>query len=124
MRRLMRILTAILLFIILLFSISFSLLNRTPVVLDFGVTSLSAQPVSVWIISAFCLGGILGLLLGGRFLSILRNRNTIRRQRKELVSSKREINELKIALRRLTPFAESDDGASQPQNAQGRKEEK
>ena len=123
MRRLIQILTGLLLFCILLFSISFSLLNRTPIPLNFGLSSLPAQPVSVWVISAFCLGGILGLLLGSRLLSQLRSRNALRRLRKELLSSQREIKDLKITLRRMTPLTENETGL-QTQISQQTKEGK
>jgi uncharacterized integral membrane protein len=55
---------ALLIFIcVLAAGLIFSGHNRTPVVLWLG-TEFAAQPLSLWIIAAFIIGGLIGLLLG------------------------------------------------------------
>lgn len=60
-------------FLLLVFfaGIGFSFLNTTPVPLSLGVWTFSPQPVAIWVVAAFALGGFLGLLIGsglGRLL--------------------------------------------------------
>lgn len=114
MRRLLRILIGLLLFFILLLSISFSLLNRVPVALEFGLLTLSPQPLSVWIIGAFCLGGVLGVLLGAGFLRSLRNRGTIKGLQKELAARNQEIDSLKMTIRRNSPLDNNQNKPGKP----------
>jgi uncharacterized integral membrane protein len=86
---------AVWIFLLLMFiaSIGFSFLNTTPVPLSFGVWVISPQPVAVWIVSAFALGGVLGLLFGTGLGRLLKSRREIRRLRAQLDSVRSQLLE-------------------------------
>lgn len=95
MRKLANLLSGLVLVLVFLAAIVFSYFNTTPVALQFGNWEFSAQPVSVWIISAFVLGGGLGLLLGFGLFRSLRSNAELRRARKELSEAKQEVKKLR-----------------------------
>ncbi len=64
MNKLIRLFGWIFLFLVFLASIAFSFFNTELVPLSFGFVVLSPQPLSLWVVSAFALGGLIGLLLG------------------------------------------------------------
>lgn len=49
---------------VFLLSVGFSFFNTQQVPLSLGFMVLAAQPLALWVLGAFALGGILGLLLG------------------------------------------------------------
>lgn len=73
MNKLMRLCAWIFLFLVFFTSIVFSFFNTEPVSLSFGFVVLSPQPLSLWVISAFAAGGLLGLLLGAGLSGNWRN---------------------------------------------------
>ncbi|MBT8147080.1 MAG: DUF1049 domain-containing protein [Gammaproteobacteria bacterium] len=78
-------------FLLLVFfaSIGFSFLNTTPVSLSLGVWTFAPQPVAVWVVAAFALGGALGLLFGAGLGGLLKARREIRQLRAQLESAGR-----------------------------------
>ncbi|ALO46282.1 lipopolysaccharide assembly protein LapA domain-containing protein [Pseudohongiella spirulinae] len=89
MQGLKRWLTILLLLLIVLLSAGFSLWNTVPVPLSFGIVSFADRPLAVWVIAAFCLGGLCGLVLGAGVVRDVRLRLRIRRLEKELASRPR-----------------------------------
>ena len=62
MRSIGRLLTALVLVSVFVTSIAFIYLNPTPIIITIGVFDFVELPVSLWIIGAFALGGLLGLI--------------------------------------------------------------
>lgn len=73
-----------LLIIVIILSAGFSLWNTTPVPLSFGFYTFADRPLAVWVIVAFCLGGLCGLVLGAGLIRDVRLRYRIRKLEKEL----------------------------------------
>ncbi len=84
MNKLARIIVWCFIFIIFVTSIVFSFSNTQPVALSFGIVTLAPQALAVWIIAAFALGAMLGLLLGAGVLRNLRAKLEIKRLRAQL----------------------------------------
>ena len=95
MNKLMRIIAWTFLFLVFIASIVFSYANPEPVALSFGFAALPPQPLAVWIIAAFVIGGLCGLLLGVGFMRGLRARMEIRRLRSQLEKSTQALEALK-----------------------------
>lgn len=64
MNKLIRLFGWIFLILVFLASIAFSFFNTGLVPLSFGFVVLSPQPLALWVVLAFALGGLIGLLLG------------------------------------------------------------
>lgn len=60
----------------------FSLQNKTPVPLDLLVYTFEPQSLSLWILLAFALGGLLGMLVSS--LIIMRTRASLAATRRQL----------------------------------------
>ena len=75
--------------------IIFSYYNTASVSLNFGQFRIGTQPVAVWIIGAFVLGGLIGLLVGIGVFRQLRSRVEVRRLRKELNAARQEVNQVR-----------------------------
>ena len=84
MQRFKRWLVFLLLLLIFIFSVGFSMWNTSPVPLSFGVYQFAARPLSLWLIVAFCLGGLAGLAIGAGLIKDVRLRRRIRALEKEL----------------------------------------
>ncbi|MEQ8954773.1 MAG: LapA family protein [Gammaproteobacteria bacterium] len=95
MHKIGRLLSGLFLVLVFIASVTFSYFNNIPVVISYGSYQFPSQPVSVWIIGAFVLGGSLGLLLGLRIFKHLKSRVEIRRLSKELAAAKEEVNRLR-----------------------------
>lgn len=91
MNKLMQILSLCFIFIIFVASIVFSYANPLPIALSFGFTTLNPQPLAVWIIAAFAIGGLCGVLLGLGMVRNLRFRLEIRRLRTQLNRAEQEL---------------------------------
>jgi len=74
----------LLMLIVVLMTASFALWNNVAVSLTFGLFTLDARPLSVWVISAFGLGALFGLTLGAGFIGNLKSNLRIRQLEKEL----------------------------------------
>lgn len=91
MGKLFRLILWFFLLLIFVISIAFSLVNKTTVPLSFGFIVFSPQPISVWVISAFCLGALCGLILG---VGMLGSRLNIRHLKKKLMERDAQIESL------------------------------
>lgn len=67
MKKLARAFALLFLVLTFLLSIGFSFFNTQKISLSFGFLVLEPQPLSVWVLSAFVLGGVAGLALGAGF---------------------------------------------------------
>jgi len=79
MNKLTRILVWCFIFIVFVVSIVFSFSNTQTIALSFGITTLAPQPLAVWVIASFAIGGVLGLLLGIGLVKNLRTKLEIKR---------------------------------------------
>lgn len=86
MHRLKRWILVFFVLIIFVLSVGFSLWNTTPVVLSLGVYEFGVRPLAFWLIVAFCLGGISGMVVGSGLVNDVRLRLRIRSLEKELAS--------------------------------------
>ena len=84
MHKLTRILVWCFMFVVFVASIVFSYANPESVALSFGFITLDPQPLAVWVIAAFAIGGLSGVLLGVGLVRNLRFRLEIRRLRTQL----------------------------------------
>jgi len=85
---------AVWIFLLLVFfaSIGFSFLNTAPVPLSLGIWTFSPQPVAIWIVAAFALGGFLGLIFGTGLGRLLKTRREIGRLREQRESANLRIS--------------------------------
>ncbi|PCH63586.1 MAG: hypothetical protein COC19_00850 [SAR86 cluster bacterium] len=90
MRKLTRLLAVIFLLLVFFASIAFSYINTSKVAVSFGFYQFNEQAVSVWIISAFALGALLGLILGLGLLKSLKSRVEIRKLSKQLAAAQQQ----------------------------------
>jgi len=86
MHRLKRWILIFFVLVIFVLSVGFSLWNTTPVELSLGVHSFTARPLAFWLIVAFCLGGISGMVVGSGLVNDVRLRLRIRSLEKELAA--------------------------------------
>ncbi|MGJ8689472.1 MAG: lipopolysaccharide assembly protein LapA domain-containing protein [Gammaproteobacteria bacterium] len=84
MDKLTRILVWCFIFIVFVVSIVFSFSNTQTIALSFGITTLAPQPLAVWVIASFAIGGVLGLLLGIGLVKNLRTKLEIKRLRNQV----------------------------------------
>ena len=95
MRKIGRLLSGFILVLVFFASTAFTYFNTTPVSIAFGDWQLPEQPVSVWIIGAFVLGGSIGLLLGLGLFRNLKSSSEIRKLNKQLTDAKQEVGQLR-----------------------------
>ncbi len=93
MYNLIRLVVWVFLLLVFVASIGFSFLNPTPVSLSFGVLTLSPQPVALWVVSAFSIGGLLGLMIGAGLGGSSKSKNQNRRLREQLDRVHRQLIE-------------------------------
>ena len=96
MTKLVRIIAWCFMFFVFVASIVFSYANPEPIALSFGFTTLDPQPLAVWVIVAFALGGLCGVLPGVGLVRNLRLRLEIRRPRTQLTRVEQEFASSKI----------------------------
>tara|TARA_B100001250_G_scaffold386458_1_gene383012 strand:- start:2264 stop:2533 length:270 start_codon:yes stop_codon:yes gene_type:complete len=89
MRSIGRLLTAFVLVSVFVASIAFIYLNPTPIIVSLGVFDFVELPVSFWIIGAFVLGGLLGLIFSFGWIRNIALRSKIVRLTNELKRTKR-----------------------------------
>ena len=94
MKSISRILMLLLFIVALLAGLVFSGHNQTRVVLWLG-TEFGAQPVSLWMISAFISGGLVGLLLGLGLWQSRVSRGKFKQLQKKLLLAENELKMLK-----------------------------
>lgn len=92
MQLLKRILTLLLLMVVLLFGVLFSIQNTATAPLDLLFIQLPEQRIVIWILSAFSIGGVVG---------ILSNSLVIIRLQREKMSAQRQLKKRGIELEKL-----------------------
>ncbi|NKB31595.1 MAG: DUF1049 domain-containing protein [Pseudomonadales bacterium] len=95
MRKISNLLSDLFLILVFTASITFSYFNTTPVQISVGAWEFPAQPVSIWIIGAFVIGGTIGLLLGMGIFKNLKSKSEIKRLSKQLAEAKQEVSQLR-----------------------------
>ncbi len=93
MNKLTRIIVWCFIFILFVVSIVFSFSNTQPIALSFGIVTLAPQALAVWVIAAFVLGGLLGLLLGLGLMKNLRTKLEIKRLQGQIKSLEKHLAE-------------------------------
>ena len=92
MKPLRKLLTVLIVLAMLVVSVLFALQNKVQVPLDLLVYSFGAQSLALWILVAFALGGLLGMLIS--FVILLRTRASLKSARRQLEKSRVEISKL------------------------------
>lgn len=95
----MSLLRKLLILLVLLATITagvlFALQNAVLVPLDLLFHTFEARSLSLWVLAAFALGGVLGMLTASGI--ILRLRNAVRTTRRQLVRARAEVDTLRTA---------------------------
>lgn len=99
MRMIRRLLIGLILLAVLLLGLLFALQNDAPVTLDLLVVQLTERPVAVWVLVAFVLGGVLGLLASS--IAIVRLRSSRAALQRRLARCEEDLS----AARSLPPVA-------------------
>lgn len=84
-----RLLLVLLLLLVLVFGMLFSLQNNTPVPLDLFAVQLSAQPVAMWLLAAFALGGLIGMVFSS--VAVVRLRASRARLQRKLDQREKDL---------------------------------
>ncbi len=95
MVKLMRFLAWTLFIAVIVSSCIFSALNTVQVPLSLFFIELPEQAISRWIVTAFVLGGMIGLLLGVGMFNRLKTKAEISRLNKKLGAYELELNKLR-----------------------------
>jgi len=115
MNRFVRFLIWLLLLLVFLASVIFSFFNTAPVPLSLGYTTLAPQPLSVWVIGAFVLGGLIGVLLGAGLFRHLRSRLEIKRLQKRVTELEQQLSAADTSATAVTtPAVEGTAAAASP----------
>lgn len=93
MRWIWRLLVILLLLGVLVLGLLFSVQNATEVPVDLLVLQTTPRPLATWLIVAFVLGGVFGLLAGSAALLRLQTRQM--QLRRQLGSCEKELAQLK-----------------------------
>ncbi len=73
----------------------FALQNEVPVPLDLLVVSFAPRSLALWLLIAFALGGVLGMLMSS--LLVLRTRTSLASANRQLSRSRAELDKLRTA---------------------------
>lgn len=101
MKHLRKFLTVLIVVATLLAGVLFALQNEAAVPLDLLIYTFEPQSLALWILAAFVLGGIMGMVVSSVILM---------RARASLASCKRQLNRAQAeasALRGVTPVAQA-----------------
>ena len=95
MRTLKRLLAGIFVICVFVAAVVFAWYNHTPVSIGIGDWRLPPRAISIWIMGAFVVGGLLGLLLGLRLFQGLRRSGRERSLTRQLAAARRETERLR-----------------------------
>jgi putative membrane protein len=101
MKHLRKFMTALIVLATLLAGVLFALQNEAPVPLDLLVYTFEPQSLALWILIAFVLGGILGMVVSSVIL--MRARASLASCRRQLDRARAEVSEL----RGVSPVAQA-----------------
>jgi len=95
MHKFRRFLAALFLLLVFFTTVGFSFLNTTQIPLSMGFWEFSPQPLALWVILAFALGGSLGLIFAAGVSSFFKKKMEIRRLRKQLKLAESQLSKLR-----------------------------
>ena len=95
MKLLRNLLTIALVLAMAAIGVLFALQNEMPVPLDMLVYTFEPRSLALWILSAFAIGGLLGMLLSSGIL--MRQRASLSRANRQLVRTRAEVDKLRTA---------------------------
>jgi uncharacterized membrane protein YciS (DUF1049 family) len=93
MKQLRNIITVLVLLAVVFAGVLFALQNKVAVPLDLLVYSFSPRSLALWVLLAFGLGGVAGLLISSFIL--LRARTTLAGCRRQLARARTELDQLR-----------------------------
>lgn len=93
MKQLRKLLTVIVILAMLALSVLFALQNEVPVPLDVLVYTFAPQSLAVWVLVAFALGGVLGMIVSSVIL--VRTRASLNACRKQLDRAREDASKLR-----------------------------
>lgn len=88
-----KLLLAVLLLVIALYGALFAVENDTAVPLDLLLVELPAVRVSLWVMAAFIVGGLAGLIISG--VKLLQSQGQYQLVCRKLAKAEKELNQLK-----------------------------
>ncbi|MDX1490488.1 MAG: LapA family protein [Pseudohongiellaceae bacterium] len=94
MQRLFRIFMWLFLLCVFLFSVIFSFFNTQAIVVSLGYFDTPALPLAVWILGAFAVGGLLGLVLTNLSLRGFRHKRELTKVQAKLQAANMRIAQL------------------------------
>lgn len=83
----------LLLALVLIYGVLFAIQNTAAVPLDLLIIKLPERSLALWVLLAFAVGGILGLVLGS--LALLGLKRQVARLRRQLDKANRELDKLR-----------------------------
>ncbi len=95
MKLLRKILTILVVLATLAVGVLFALQNKTPVPLDLLVYTFEPKSLALWVLAAFALGGVAGMLISSAIL--VRQRATIGSTNRQLAKARTEVDKLRTA---------------------------
>jgi putative membrane protein len=93
MKQLRTLLTVIVVLAMLVVSVLFALQNKAPVPLDLLVYTLEPRSLALWVLLAFALGGLLGMIVSSVIL--VRTRASLSACRKQLDRAREDVSKLR-----------------------------
>ena len=84
-------LTVLIVLAMLAVGVLFALQNKTPVPLDLLVYTFEPQSLALWVLAAFAIGGVLGMLVSSAL--ILRTRAALASSRRQLSRARGELTQ-------------------------------
>jgi len=93
MKLLRKLLTVLMVLVTLMASVLFALQNKTPVPLDLLVYTFGPQSIALWILVAFALGGLLGMIASAGI--VMRTHATLGSCRRQLDRTLTELSSLR-----------------------------
>lgn len=93
MKKLRTLLTVIVVLAMLVVSVWFSVLNMAPVPLDLLGYTLAPRSLALWVLGAFALGGVLGMVVSSFIL--VRTRASLSACRKQLDRARDDVSKLR-----------------------------
>ena len=91
MKLLRNLITVLVLIAMVAVGVLFALQNKAPVPLDLLVYTFEPQSLALWILSAFAVGGVLGMLVSSALL--LRTRAALASSRRQLDKARQQLGQ-------------------------------
>lgn len=93
MKLLRNILTVLFLLAMIIVGVLFALQNKSPVPLDLLVYTFEPKSLALWVLGAFALGGVLGMVVSSFIL--VRMRASLGSSRRQLDKARTEVSQLR-----------------------------